>query len=465
MLASVRTILRSRPSRTTWIAVLLATALGTSIGVVMAAPAGASAASSAPGAPTLAGSGVNPYSAYSAEPAPVGITDFGLGPGDLPYEYNTTAWLDTADFQTLNVNATGPGEQQLFFPADGLGVTLQQNVVLAFEQGGQTYYYWIQNVAGITPGGCPPDTSLIFADDQWEVLVGSCPSNPTGPNHDTTSYVYFVNDIWNFSASGPEGAPLYGCTGVPGTPCSVEGNGTVYGNLVYAAAAEDLPGNQVNLTFPSAIELKVASFSKGGSPAIAFEYDDGFAWQTYDTAIFPFAANATEVAFQVNGYTQNPDGHFTDAELDLGGFGDGTYSALNDTQASLSEVYWNGHNWETPANAFNFGGDTAESVDYASSTADFQHPSGTIELRVINASTTKLDQAYDRSQDALVVVTVPAAAAGAVQWGGKRYPFTGGEYTQIFAPGKYMVRVHVGHHDLFKQRVPLTAGGTTTISA
>jgi hypothetical protein len=456
---------RAPRPRTLVLTLVIAAALLASFGAAISIPSDRSAGSSASSSLSRAVSGVNPFSSYSAEPAPTGITDFGIGPGNAPYQYNTTAWLDSARFTTLNVNGTNLGATAEFFPADGLGITLQQNVVLVFAQGGQTYYYWIQNVAGITPGGCPSGTSPLFSDEQWEVLVGSCPSNPTGANHDTTSYIYFVNDIWNFSASGAEGAPLYPCTGVPGTPCSVEGSGTVYGNLVYAAAAEDLPGNQINLTFPATVQLKVAASTHSGVPAVAFEYDDGFGWQTYDTPIFPFATNATLVAFQVDGYAYNPDDHFTDAELDIGGFGDGTYSALNDTRVSLSEVFWNGHNWQTPANAYNFGGDTAESVDYAASTASFARHTGAITMSVVNASSTSLGLAYSRSQDALLTVTNMPVATGIIQWDGKRYPFTGGQFVQILAPGTYSLKIYDGHHVLFREKVHLTAGGTTTVVA
>ena len=38
---------------------------------------------------------VNPNQYYTHEPAPMGIADFGIGPGGLPYYYNTTSFLGT----------------------------------------------------------------------------------------------------------------------------------------------------------------------------------------------------------------------------------------------------------------------------------------------------------------------------------------------------------------------------------
>ena len=36
---------------------------------------------------------VNPNQYYTHEPAPMGIADFGIGPGGSPYYYNTTSFL------------------------------------------------------------------------------------------------------------------------------------------------------------------------------------------------------------------------------------------------------------------------------------------------------------------------------------------------------------------------------------
>ncbi len=361
----------------------------------------------------------------------MGITDFGIGPSGTPYEYNTSSWLDRATFERLDVNGTAaPFGTTSFLPADGLGVTLQQNVVLVFHDSGQTYYYWVQNVAGITPGGCPPGTAPVFSNNQWEILVGSCPSNPLAPQHNTTSYVYFVNDVYNFSASGPEGAPLY--------PSSIQGNGLVYGGVVYAAAAENLPGNQITLAFPSTIQLKVVSVPVGNEPEVAFEYNDGYGWQTYDVARFPFATNVTGgSSFQVNGYSYNPDGLFTDSELDLGGFGDGTYSSLANTSLSMAMYYWNGHDYQAPPNAYNFGGDTAESVDYARVASQFDPTTGDVGSSIVNATTgTALGPLYTRGQVAELQVE-PSIAAGNLSYGGQNHSFVGGLYRQTIAPGTY----------------------------
>jgi hypothetical protein len=401
---------------------------------------------------------VNPYAHYTSEPAPVGITDFGVGANDVPYEYNTSAWLDSASFTSLDVNGTSLGEGvSQFFPAGGLGVTLQQNVVLEFEDGGASYYWWVQNVAGLTPGGCPAGTTPVFANGQWEILVGSCPGNPGGPNHDTMSYIYFVDNVWNFSASGVEGAPIY--------PTSIQGNGLVYGTLVYADAAGDLAGNQVNLSFPAVVQLKVAATSVAGEPEVAFEYDDGYGWQTYDVVRFPFVSELTGGNhFQVNGYSLNPEGLYTDAELDLGGFGDGTYSALNHTAVAFSEEYWNGHDYQAPPSTFNFGSDTAESVDFANVSASLDSNTGAVGASIVNSTATGLSSLYTNAQLGTLVVHAPFSS-GDLKYGGQRHDFSNREYVQTLAPGRYTLKLYHDGKLVWTEKVTVTAGGTTTETA
>ena len=420
--------------------------------------------------------GVNPFKSYSSEPAPVGVDDFGVGPGPTYYEYNTSTWVGTATFDSLDVNGTaGSFGVTPFLPADGLGITLQQNVVLVFNDGGAPYYYWVQNVAGLTPGGCPPGTQPVFGNGYWEVGVGSCPSDPVSPNHDHVSYIYFINDIYNFSTSAVEGAPFCSGAGVlSDCSTSIHGQGMVYGTApsgalnVYAEGAPpDLPGNQINLTFPAQVQLRVVTAvehnASGAIPYVVFQYNDGFGWQTYDNVTFPFATDTSTNDFQVNGFTYNPDGAFTNSEFIIGGFGDGTYSALNDTNVTMSMQYWNGHNLQFPSNTYNVAGDTAESVDYAAVPALFNSETGAVGASVRNSTNTKISTLYTSGQVATLIVKTPFSS-GSVSYGGQNHSFVGSLYEQTMAPGTYSLDVWNGSRLAWTGTVTLEAGRISTIS-
>ncbi|EQD42569.1 thermopsin precursor, partial [mine drainage metagenome] len=123
---------------------------------------------------------VNPFQGYQSEPAPVGIADFGLGPGMTPYRYNTSTFVGNVSIQRLGLNGTAPGNGLIglvngtvanstpvkavgdtFLPADVLGMTIQENIVLWFVDGGVPYEYWIQNVAGLVPGSCTSSNPVV----------------------------------------------------------------------------------------------------------------------------------------------------------------------------------------------------------------------------------------------------------------------------------------------------------------
>ena len=74
----------------------------------------------------------------TSEPAPIGITDYGLGSSGA-YRYNTSAFLGTAQISSLVTSApTSSG---------GPNMTLQLNVVLPFSsKSGAQFVYWLQNV-------------------------------------------------------------------------------------------------------------------------------------------------------------------------------------------------------------------------------------------------------------------------------------------------------------------------------
>ncbi len=286
--------------------------------------------------------GINPYIYYSQEPAPMGIADYGLGPNEQPYAYETTQFLGIVNGLILTHNSS------LNQSADSM--TFQLNVNFVFQNGNNQYSYWIQDVANLnTSGG--------------------------------TNYIMFIDNIWNDSSFG---GSMYNTT--------VSGNGTV-GNsggtgFYYSWANQYLPGNDVILPGFYNIQFKVISYlNNQGYPAVAFLYNDGYGWITYDNAVFKFANDLTSYPyFLVDGYNYEPDGRVYDAELILGGPGGGTQTYDVFSDLSLYLEYWNGFNFQMVPNAYNFGSHTAEGISNAISTQFSFVENGTFGACLINGS-------------------------------------------------------------------------------
>ena len=264
---------------------------------------------------------VNPYAIETGEPAPMGIADYGVGPGNTAYAYSTSSFLGIAQIYSLSTNSSGSNL-----------MTFQLNDVIVFGNGASSYSYWIQDVAFV-----------------GSTFNGSTPS------------VQFIDNVWNFSSST---ASMYAT--------SISGNGTVSTSggtgYYYDFANSNLPGNDIFTTFPITIQLKVVAYMSGIYPAVEFEYNDGYGWITYDNVIFPFATSlAYYDRFVVDGYTYNPYGTFYDAELIMGGPGGGSQTVDESSGVELQLEYWNGNNYQQITNAYDFGSDTAEGISNVSS--------------------------------------------------------------------------------------------------
>jgi len=360
--------------------------------------------------------GVNPFQYYQSEPAPIGIADFGIGPGMIPYSYNTSSFIGSLHVNSLEINGTAAGilandavngTGDIFLPiptqlTSCVGITSQLNVNFQFNDSGNIYDYWIQNVAVIAP-------------------INS-----------TSSTISFENNIWNFSSPN---ASMHNS--------SIKGNGSVgtfIGTGYYAtSASSSLPGNDVTLNYPSNILLRVASGkSQTGQPEVIFQYNDGYGWVTYDNAYFIFAHQVNRYYnYVVNGYNMNPGGLYYDSELILGGPGDGLYvSSSPSTDISMTLRYWNGHNYQYVPNAFNFGSDTAESMSYVTSNSLLSPETGSVGNIVLGGHKGTLSMSYNISQLSVLSLVTPVSS-GEISLNGKNYSFTGGMVNLTIAPGSY----------------------------
>ena len=357
--------------------------------------------------------GVNPMQDYKSEPAPMGIADYGIGPDNVPYFYNTTSFLGELHITRLSVNGTSAGETGSagFVPESVEGNTVQLNVNFAFVDNGKLYVYWIQNVAGIDP------------------------INASSAN------IAFCDNIWNFSASSYSTLGGMKSTTVQGKGSVVPGTG------VYSYCPDSVDATNINykfsgeMNFPATLELRVNSaINKNGLPEVIFQYNMGNGWKTFDSANFTFATSVSQdYGYVVNGHAMNPEGLYYDAELILGGFGDGTYASMgSSTNIIMTLKYFNGHNYQYVPNAFNFGSDTAESVEYVTSTAYLPSSSGTVGNIVTGGRSGQLSMTYSENQLSVLSILTPVNS-GIISFNGKNSSFTGGMVNFTLSPGSYNV--------------------------
>ena len=292
---------------------------------------------------TLNNQPVNPYLFYTKEPAPMGIADYGITKYNNAYSYSTSSFLGSATVYKLRTyNSSQPSQYQY-------QSTIQMNVNLAFSIGNSNYYYWIQNVAII------------------------------GTNNNS---IFFINNIWNSSSRNSN---IYNST--------LSGSGKIENSSIgicfyYSLANQHSPGNDVLLTYPYTINFKVnTSMNQNGNPVVGFFYNDGYGWVNYDNVVFTFATKLTyPPMFIVTGNMPKPFGGYFDAELVLGGPGNGASTTDVNSSLFLTMKYFNGHNYQEFNNSFNFGSDTAETISNVNSTGKYWIQNGTLMSSITNGS-------------------------------------------------------------------------------
>jgi len=346
---------------------------------------------------------VNPLT-YRGEPAPMGIADYGFGPNDQPYEYETTEFLGIINVNNLETYNASLNQSAYW-------MTFQLNVNLFFENGNAKYVYWVQDVAFVNT---------------------------------SNNYVLFIDNIWNFSLSG---ANMFNST--------VLGNGTV-GNssgtgFYYDVANQTLRGNDISLSYPYNIQFEVISYvDSQGYPAVAFLYNDGYGWVTYDNANFVFARDLTSYPeFLVDGYHNEQSGSFYDAELILGGPGGGAQTYDVSSSLNLQLEYWNGHNFQMIENAYNFGHDTAEGISNVVSSAMYYRENGSIFESILNGSG-QLSQVYNQSDIGIVNIS-SSLSSGYLMVNNTKYNFIDGDVNITIAPGAYSFNLYSSSGSLIKK--------------
>jgi hypothetical protein len=328
----------------------------------------------------------------------MGMTDFGVTSGGHPYSYSTSAWLGTVHLSKLK--ATGGTVTTM---------TFQLNVVVTFQGASGNFSYWVQNVVGI-------DTS--------------------------TETVRFLNNIWNFSSStgGLSASELSG----NGTVNSMSGVGTWYACLDGVVGN----GNAYRMTFPTTIQAKVTTGFYNGLPNVDFLYNDGFGWISYDNVSFLHGANWKDLGYVVDGfqYAAIAPGLYTDGEWDFSGSGSGFKDVLSDLTMGLE--YWNGHNFQTPQNVWNFGGNTAESMGNVVPRLETDGSTGNLTVRETNGTGGTLGPLFGSSQVATITAYVPGYPEGTIHLGTGNRSYAGGRGVFTVTPGNYPISLWQGSNEI-----------------
>jgi hypothetical protein len=341
---------------------------------------------------------IDVYSLYAHEPAPMGLTDYGVGPNGIGYTYSTDGFRGIAHILSLSArNASLP-------PSDANNVSLQLNVFLTFRSGASDFLFWVQDVAELNT---------------------------------SANTVWFGNNLWNMTG-GSVGTVL---------SSTVTGNGTIQGGAgisVYVDYANHtLPGDFVNLSYPNDVGLEVDETVVNGTPSLTFKYDDRGAWTTYDVVRFPFTKAVGNASFVVDGRQYlliSGQDAFEDAELILGGAFGGETNVINAAELSTSLFFDNGHNWQRVPNAFDFGSDTAELVAGVTDSLATNASNGNLTGALGARSGGTLHGLYNRSYAAILNATVPFASGAIEVNGTEEGPFTGSSFNLTLAPGTYEVR-------------------------
>jgi hypothetical protein len=356
---------------------------------------------------------INPVQFYTREPAPMGIADFGVtgkSPGASAYEYSSPSFQGQAIVRSLSVTISGTSSKVTAF---------ELNAVVVLQLNGKSYSYWIQNGLHLDAGSD-------------EFSIGG-------------AYV------WNFSSPGAtlSAGELNGAAG------SLLASDTYY---FIPSCGPTFAGQCSVLNLPATLTGRILTSTSAGVPYVAYQYDLGAGWVTYDNVSFARMANAIDSGFHVDGFAPTPYAAslYYDAEWVWVGAGGGSASTDQRSDINLSLSWWNGHNYQAIPTAWNFGSNTGETssnvTEIATDPLGAHLASGPGTLGVL----------YNLTGDGFLNLSVPTHAPATVLVDGRAVPFEGG-WANLTLP--------VGTHSLYlvnytnaSDTFPITAGATTFVN-
>jgi Thermopsin len=311
--------------------------------------------------PVTANGTVSPF--YVAQPAPLGVADYGLGA--TPYSYNTSHIMGQVTFNAPP-NVTDPASTSVVEPSLGaqhqgyvgsmyeFGIQLNTVATNITLPGSNQGFFWTQNVVNWN------DTGIHFVDDTFNLT--SATQSPFVIQPGT-----IAQGCNNGSAGVNEILFVYGgvfqCVGqtIPISPAAYPITIQLYNNASVNAA------NQTIITYGYHIlEWGIPRTYSGISDMLVFNNPNS-------------TAPVNSPGFSVDGFQGAPAGLFRDAELDLVGDIGGDNSVFRSLNASAWLGYSNNSSgvFQSVPSAYNFGGDTGET---STGIADFWTPSHTLEM-------------------------------------------------------------------------------------
>jgi thermopsin/PEGA domain-containing protein len=346
---------------------------------------------------------IDPNMSYVSEPAPLGVTDFGVTPGGTGYAYGTPEFVASATIRSLST----------FTSSSGSNMTFQLNVEDVVSGGGSTYVYWIQDVA--------------FVDTSARQFV-------------------WADNVWNLSAPG-----------VGLSSNSVAGNGSVFGGTYYADQAFGYPGSPASYSEPTTILARVVASNVSGAPHVGFQYNDGSGWVTFDNVTFPFLTNGVNHGFLVSGFQYAPSGLYLNAEWTMGGPGGGLSQKALLSDADMGLSYWNGHNLQAVRAAYNHGGNTAEGISNIVDRFGASNGTGAVFGHATNGSGA-LGPLYGPSEVSTLRIGTGNLSSGVLLVNGVAVSYIGSAANLTLAPGSYEINLTGNGTYLGSTNVTLAAG-------
>ena len=346
----------------------------------------------------------------------MGIGDFGVtgtGPAAVGYAYSSPVFEGQAVVRSMSVTISGSSSKVTAF---------ELNAVLFLQRGGQNYSYWIQN-------------GLHLDASSDEFTIGG-------------AYV------WNFSS--PSAKLSVG--EVQGNASSVLSGDTYY---FIPACVGAFAGQCTKQTLPVTLTGRIVSATSAGIPYVAYQYDLGNGWVTYDNVSFPRLVGANDSGFLVDGFVHPPiaPSLFYVAEWDWVGAGGGSASVDQASDIGMSLEFWNGHDYQRVPNAWNFGGNTGETASNVSDTL----AAGTgpqPEAHLVSGSGS-LGVLYNQSTVGFLNLTAPTNSTATLLVDGESTAFEGGALNLTLLAGDH--HLYLENYTNASANVTIPAGGTTRV--
>lgn len=316
-------------------------------------------------------------------PAPMGIADYGLRNGTsgqvVPYILNTTELV--GNFTTEAAGLLAPS--YTYFTSPG-GFSVQQNAVLTNVSifGNRTFEFWTQDT--IYYNEILGEGTLVSDTWNWTTNVSTMPTNSIlahGPGSVmTSSDVYFT-----VGQAFP---------------------------LTYPFSITFTSESEINATHGGEEELAYSALITRGATTL-YNFPD------WDYVVFNSTGGGAGPAVQPSNFTANGE-YYTpvkipyDFELVAGGPGGGSQVDLFNADAFFTLQYLNSttHTLESVPSAFNYGGETGETLTGGSVSWDPFTPTGQIAVMTTGPSilTGLWNSTAPSGQEAVTISVTPANA-------------------------------------------------------